>query len=80
MSLIKPEKMVDTTQFLQEVDQFSRATSCGYMDAVIHVAGLKGIEIETAAAMIKTSTKAKAFLQESAEDLNYMTRTSRLPV
>jgi len=50
------------------------------MDAVIHIAGLKGIEIETAAAMIKTSTKAKAFLQESAEDLNYMTRTSRLPV
>jgi len=80
MSLIKPEKMVDSAQFLQEVDQFSRATSCGYMDAVIHVASLKGIEIETAAAMIKTSSKAKAFLQESAEELNYMPKSARLPV
>lgn len=80
MSLVKPEKMVDTAQFLQEVDQFSRATSCGYMDAVIHIAGIKGIEIETAAAMIKTSSKAKSFLQESAEEMNFLPRTSRLPV
>lgn len=80
MPLIKPDKMVDTAQFLQEVDQFSKSTSCGYMDAVIHIAEIKGIEIETAAAMIKTSTKAKAFLQESAESMNYLPRTSRLPV
>lgn len=80
MALVKPEKMVDTTQFLQEVEQFNRATGCGYMDAIIEVAEKWGIEIETAAAMVKTSSKAKAFLQESAEDLNYMPRSARLPV
>lgn len=78
--IVKPEKMVDTTLFLQEVDQFNKETNCGYMDAVVHIAELKGIEIETAAAIIKTSSKAKAFLQESAEDLNYMPRSARLPV
>lgn len=79
-TVIKPEKMVDSAKFLQEIDAFNRETNCGYMDAIIHVAEVWGVEIETAAAVIKTSTKAKAFLQESAEDLNYLPRSARLPV
>lgn len=77
---VKPERMVDSAKFLEEVSTFSTETNSSYMDAVIHVAERRGIEIETAAAMIKASSKAKAALQESAEDLNYLPRTARLPL
>lgn len=77
---VKPERMVDSAKFLEEVSTFSAETNSSYMDAVIHVAERRGIEIETAAAMIKASSKAKAALQESAEDLNYLPRTARLPL
>lgn len=74
-----PEKMVDSGKFLEEVNRFCLETSSNYMDAVLHIAELRGIEVETAASMIKASSKAKASLQESAEELNYLPKTARLP-
>lgn len=80
MTTVRPEKMVDSSKFLQEVEQFSKTTGSDYMDSLIHVAQDRGMEIETVASMVKTSSKAKAFLQESAERLNYLPKTARLPV
>lgn len=80
MKKVRPEKMVDSSGFLAEVTDFVKATQSSYMDAVLHIAEKRGIEIETAASMIKSSPRAKANLQECAEDLNYLPKTARLPV
>lgn len=78
--MIRPAKMIDSGHFLQEVERLTNETGCDYMEAVIHLAEAKGLEIETVASMIKGSSKAKSVLQESAERLNYLPKTARLPI
>lgn len=77
---VKPLKMLDSSVFLQEVEKFSRDTNTDYMESLMHIAETRGMEVETVASMVKSSSKAKAYLQESAENLNYLPRISRLPV
>jgi hypothetical protein len=39
-----------------------------------------GIEIETAASLIKSSSKIKAKIQNEAEEMNYLPRSAKLPI
>ncbi len=77
---VRPAKMLDSSAFLKEVEEFSRETGTDYMEALMHIAEERGMEVETVASMVKSSSKAKAFLQESAENLNYLPKVGRLPV
>jgi hypothetical protein len=77
---LKPQRMLDTSSFLADVDKFAKETGTDYMDAIIHIAEERGLEIESVASIVKGSPKAKAVLQESAEKLNYLPKVARLPV
>lgn len=78
--MIKPEKMLDTQAFLKEVDFHMCKWKCTYLEALTHIAELKGLELESLASIVKSSVKAKALLQEDAEKLNFLPKTSRLPI
>jgi len=50
------------------------------MDAVLLYADQNGLEIETVASIIRNSTKIKSKIQVQAEELNFLPKTSRLPI
>ncbi|SVB64372.1 uncharacterized protein METZ01_LOCUS217226, partial [marine metagenome] len=53
-------------------------TSMSYLDAMLYHADENGLESETVAGLINVKTKNK--LREEAEKLNFMPKTSKLPI
>jgi hypothetical protein len=51
-----------------------------YIDAVIDYCEKNKLDVEAIAAQIRNGTNLKAKIQESAENLNYLPKTTRLPV
>ena len=49
-----------------------------YLDAMLYHADENGLEAETCAGLINVKTKTK--LREEAEILNFMPKTSKLPI
>lgn len=68
------------TDFMIEIDKIVQDKKVNYIDAVILFCEQKGMEVETAAALIKGSAKMKAKVQNDAEDLNYLPKTRKLPI
>lgn len=76
---MKVKGILDPTDFLAEVEELA-AEGVEYIDAVVEVATRRGIEIETAGAIIKKSELVKSRIQQEAEDLNILPKTARLPL
>jgi hypothetical protein len=51
-----------------------------YIDAVVYFCEKNGVDIETAASLIKNNSKLKASIQDEAEHLNYLPKTQKLPI
>lgn len=71
--------ILNPSDFLEEVEDLA-SEGVEYIDAVVEIATRRGIEIETAAALIKKSELMKSKIQQEAEDLNILPKTARLPV
>ena len=69
-----------TADFMSEIDEVAAFKKCSYLDAVLLYCEKNGIELETAAAIIKGSAKLKARIQNDAEELNYFPKTRKLPI
>lgn len=76
---MKINSIIDSSSFLKEIDRIVDSGT-DYMDAVIEYCNKNGIEIETAASIIKRSDNAKTKLQVEAEKLNLIPKTSKLPI
>lgn len=68
------------SEFMGEIDKIVENKRISYIDAVLFYCEQNGIEIETAAALVKGSAKMKAKIQDDAEDLNFLPRTRKLPI
>lgn len=68
------------TEFMNEIDKLVVEKRISYLDAVILYCEINHIEIETAASLIKGSTKMKAKIQDDAEELNFLPKTRKLPI
>jgi len=57
-------------------------SECGldYIDAILHYAEKNGVEVETIASMVKNNAKMKAKVREEGEALNFLPKSSRLPI
>lgn len=66
--------------FLVEIEQLCRDEKVTFMDAVLHYCEKNNVEIESVAQYIRKNVVLKARLQEDAEELNYLQKTSRLPI
>ena len=61
-----------------EIEEIVERTSMSYLDAMLYHADENGLESETVAGLINVKTKTK--LREEAEILNFMPKTSKLPI
>lgn len=77
---IEIEGIKTPTDFMVEIEKIVLEKRVNYIDAVILFCEQRGMEVETAAALIKGSAKMKAKVQNDAEDLNYLPKTRKLPI
>jgi len=73
------ENVITSSKFIKEVEEFVLRTKEPYLDAIVHLAQKNGIEIETAASIVKSSMVLKSKLQVEAENLNYLPKKAKLP-
>ena len=65
-------------RYNSEIEEIVERTSMSYLDAMLYHADENGIESETVAGLVNVKTKTK--LREEAEQLNFMPKTSKLPI
>ena len=65
-------------QYNIEIEEIVERTSMSYLDAMLYLADENNLESETVAGLINIKTKNK--LREEAEILNFMPKTSKLPI
>ena len=70
--------MFTSERYNDEINEIVDRTKMSYLDAIMYHADENGLESETVAVLINVKTKNK--LREEAEELNYMTKTSKLPI
>lgn len=72
--------MILPADFIKKIEEIASKPGVDYIDAVIDYCTKNGIEIETAAAIIKSNPSIKSKIQVEAEELNVLEKTARLPV
>ena len=70
--------MYTSEQYNIEIEKLVEKTSMSYLDAMLYHAEENGLESETVAGLINVKTKTK--LREEPEKLNFMPKTSKLPI
>jgi|APGre2960657373_1045057.scaffolds.fasta_scaffold10291_3 hypothetical protein len=80
MNTLKVNSVKPIHEFIKEIDDLVKKSKIDYIDAVIFYCEKNGIEIETAASLIKSSSKIKAKIQNEAEEMNYLPRSAKLPI
>jgi hypothetical protein len=80
MNTLKVNSVKPIHEFIKEIDDLVKKSKIDYIDAVIFYCEKNNIEIETAASLIKSSSKIKAKIQNEAEEMNYLPRSAKLPI
>ena len=70
--------MFTSERYNDEINEIVDRTKMSYLDAIMYHADENGLESETVAGLINVKTKNK--LREEAEALNFMPKTSNLPI
>ena len=71
-------KMNNSMVFMENIENLVQQTKMTYIDAVMHYCEENKLEPETAGKMI--GGKLKQNIQDEAEDLHLIQRTSKLPI
>jgi hypothetical protein len=77
---MKLKNIKTSSDFVKEIELLVVEKNIDFFEAVMHYCETKGIEVETAASLIKQSTTLKAKIQFEAENLNLLKKTARLPI
>ena len=80
MKKVKIKSVKPVQEFVKEIEVYVKESKLDYLDAVLHYCELNSLEIETVAAMIRSSSRIKAKIQQEAEDANYLPKTGKLPI
>ena len=80
MKKININSVKPVQEFVKEIESYVIEHKLDYLDAVLHYCEKNSLEIETVAAMIRSSSKIKAKIQQEAEDSNYLPKTNKLPI
>jgi Phage late-transcription coactivator len=74
-------KLKSSTDFIIEIETLVKEKRLTFFDAVIHYCESHNIEVETVASLVKQHAPLKAKIQNEAEQLNLVRRSSaRLPL
>lgn len=78
--MVNDLSFVSIVEFTKEIENLVYQKDMQYIDAVIYFCEQKGLDVETAASLIKNNSKLKASIQLEAETLNYLPKTTQLPL
>jgi len=78
--MLKINNIKNANSFIIEIENMIQKGYQSYIDAVIDYCSKNNIDIETAASMLKTSTKLKSKIQKEAEDINLLPKTNNLGI
>ena len=78
--MIQDLNFVSIVEFTKEIEKLVLEKKMEYIDAVMQFCDKNGVDIETAASLIKSNAKLKASIQVEAENLNYLPKTKQLPL
>jgi hypothetical protein len=78
--MIQDLNFVSIVEFTKEIEKLVLEKKMEYIDAVMYFCEKNGVDIETAASLIKSNAKLKASIQVEAENLNYLPKTKQLPL
>ena len=67
-------------RFLREIENICKTDRINYMDAVVYFCEQNNIEVESMADVICSNALLLSRIQEEAEQLNYIEKTTRLPL
>ena len=70
--------MNNSIKFMAKIEELVQRTKMTYIDAVVHYCEENKLEPETAGSMV--GGKLKQNIQEEAEGLNLIQKTSKLPI
>lgn len=73
-------QLINVQDFLQKIEAISREKRLDAMDAVLWYCHQTGLEIETAAELIRKNAKMKARIKNDAENNGYFPKTAKLPI
>ena len=78
--MIEDLSFVSIVEFTKEIENLVYTKDMEYIDAVIYFCEQRGVDVETAASLIRNNSKLKASIQLEAEKLNYLPKTTQLPL
>lgn len=73
-------KLISADELFKEVESLVKNKKLSYLDAIVYYCENNNIEIETAAAMIKSNFRIKSQIQQEGEQLNFFAKTAKLPI
>lgn len=71
-------EVLTTSKFSEIIETIVCKKKLSYMDAIVWYCEREGMEIETAAKLVSAVIKAK--LETEAQELNFLPKTSKLPL
>lgn len=80
MDEVQINGMIDSKAFAEQIELIVKEKRIDYIDAVVYYCETSGIDIETAADLIKSNAKLKVKVRLSAEESNYLPKTASLPI
>lgn len=73
-------QLINVQDFLQKIETIAADKRIDFMDAVLWYCSNTGLEIETAAELIRKNAKFKARIKTEAENSGYLPKTAKLPI
>lgn len=78
--MIKLDNMKNSAVFISEIEKMVDGGYENYIDAIVFYCQKTGMDVETAASLLKNSAKIKSKIQKEAEKLNLLPKTNDLGV
>lgn len=72
--------LINIQDFLQKIEQIAQEKRMETLDAVLYYCQHTGLEIETAAELIRKNAKMKARVRQDAESAGYFPKSAKLPI
>jgi hypothetical protein len=72
--------ILNLKDFIEKIETIAIEKRIDYIDAVVLYCEKTGLEVETAAKLIRSNAKMKARIKTDAENLNYFPKSAKLPL
>jgi len=72
--------IINVQDFLQKIERIAEEKRIEPLEAILYYCETTGLEIETAAELIRKNAKMKARVRQDAENLGYFPKSAKLPI